>query len=64
MGQSEYRVGLSPAKPEDMEAVAFAFRAGERKAAESIINLISVSTSTELLIDQIKKEYKIEANAN
>jgi hypothetical protein len=41
MGQHEYQVPLSPAKPEDIEAVAYAFRAGEQKATEEIIAKIS-----------------------
>lgn len=65
MGQSEYGVGLSPAKPEQMDAVAFAFRAGEQKAVETILNLLDTDRGCgDWATHIIREEYKIEANTN
>lgn len=40
MGQHEYAVGMSSVAPEDIPAVAFAFRAGEQKAIERIKQIV------------------------
>jgi hypothetical protein len=61
MGQHEYEVGLSIAQPKDMEAIAFAFRAGEEKAVNNILALLSTNSKATKLI---MKEYNLETNTN
>jgi hypothetical protein len=71
MGQFEYEVGLSSATPEDIPAIAFAFKAGEQKAVQKIKEIISSEEQLiaktildkDFIINLIDKEYEnVEAN--
>ena len=71
MGMSEYEVDLAEAStPEQMQFVAQAFRAGENKAKQRIIEIIAEEEAlvAKLILDSnyvanlIEREYDVKAN--
>ncbi len=65
MGQFEYEVGLSSVTPEDIPAVAFAYKAGEQKAIQRIKEIITneekliakAILDKDFIVNLIDKEY-------
>ena len=61
VGQHEYAVPMATAKPEDMSAVALAYRAGVKTGQQQVYNVLkSLATSGQVSIALFALEKKIE----
>ncbi len=58
MSQFEYSVGLAPMQPEETQAVAFAFLAGQNKAIDAIKRLANDSGNITTTIFEIDNLFK------